>query len=153
MTAVQQYWIVENDAYLISPLYPVVVRDDGVLIGNAPDFTGAATSLIDIFGTDAPPVAVLDFLVETFVAEWQNGHDPADVSVGGPPSILSFTVATTSVNQYQNAQDAAQTYSAATPAINSFSVVTVVVTYVNNMDTNQTYSAGTPSINSFTVSP
>lgn len=153
MTAVQQYWIVENDAYLVSPLYPVVVRDDGVLIGNAPDFTGAAASLIDIFGTDAPPVAILDILVETFVAEWENGHDPDAVYIGAPPSVLSFSVATTSTNQYQNAQDTNQTYSAAAPEINSFSVVTVVVTYVNNMDTNQTYSASTPSINSFTVSP
>lgn len=149
MTAVQQYWIVENDRYLVSSIYPVLVDDtEARLLGGvlmALDYGVAEGENPAI--TDAAPMIALDYTIQTFVTSYDNLFDTADRQQDGGPMVpLSYSVASAVIG-YDNLFDPADRQQDGGPMTpSSYSVVTIVVTYDNLFDNADRQQDAAPMI-------
>lgn len=147
MTAVQQYWIVENDVNLVSSLTPVPVADEDALKATA---VSVFEFLTDSTPTDgyAGLVAVGEVTFVTIMPpEYSNPWDTAD-RWKGAASVATLTVATAQ-QSYSNPYDTADKWKGS-PAAATLTVTTVVITYSNLYDTADKWK-GAPSVGSVTI--
>jgi hypothetical protein len=136
VTAVQQYWLIEDqDAFLISPLYPVLYDGDGTAGGttaHAESLTGITSpDGGDILGVAAVP---LGLTLTSIVVVADIPEDPGASTVAGSSAVpLGLTITNLVVTADIPEDPGASTVTGVAADAQSLTVTTVVVTY-NNLE-------------------
>lgn len=149
MTAVQQYWIVENDAMLVSNITPVPVADEDRLIATGIGLGSLLTDDTPLDGYAGTSGLVAIEFVTVSIPEYDNPYDTADRYKGKPGSTFTINIVD-AVQQYSNPYDVADRYKGRADGLTSLSVVTVVVQYNNLYDPVDKYK-GAPGVTSLTI--
>lgn len=146
MTAVQQYWIVENDAVLVSNITPVPVADEDALKGVA-SLAGYQTDDTPLDGMVGYTSLDSVVLVTVSLPEYDNPFDASD-KLKGAPGLTAVTIAAAQVS-YSNPHDSADKWKGA-PSLSGVTVLTVVVTYANLYDSTDKMK-GAPALSSVVI--
>lgn len=146
MTAVQQYWIVENDVNLVSNLTPVPVADEEAWKG-APTLAGLQTDSTPLDGWTGVPAILGVSIVTVSIPEYDNPYDTSD-KWKGSTSIASVSIVAAQ-RSYDNPYDTADKWKGSL-TIGTLTVTTVVVQYDNLYDTADKWK-GAPALTGVTI--
>lgn len=146
MTAVQQYWIVENDINLVSNITPVPVADEETWKGSS-DLLTYQTDDTPLDGWKGGIALQGVALVTISFPEYDNPYDTADKWKGNA-AIATVTIVAAQ-QSYTNPYDTADKWKGGS-TLSTLTVTTVVVTYDNLYDTADKWK-GSPSITGVTI--